>query len=147
MKIYLDVCCLNRPLDDQTQVRVRLESEAVVFVLSRIAAGEWLWFGSTAMIAEIKQTPDAARQQQVLLLTEHIDEMISITEEIAVRTKELEGLGFKAFDATHLACAEYGRADVFLTTDDRLLRRAKRLAKQLQIRVSNPLTWVQELTR
>jgi len=25
MKIYLDVCCLNRPFDDQVQDRVRLE--------------------------------------------------------------------------------------------------------------------------
>ena len=30
MKIYLDVCCLNRPFDDQTQDRIHLESEAVV---------------------------------------------------------------------------------------------------------------------
>ena len=28
--IYLDVCCLNRPFDDQTQERIRLESEAVL---------------------------------------------------------------------------------------------------------------------
>jgi hypothetical protein len=26
MKIYLDVCCLNRPFDDQMQDRVRLAS-------------------------------------------------------------------------------------------------------------------------
>jgi hypothetical protein len=24
--IYLDVCCLNRPFDDQTQQRIRLEA-------------------------------------------------------------------------------------------------------------------------
>lgn len=29
MKIYLDNCCLNRPFDDQSNLRVRLESEAV----------------------------------------------------------------------------------------------------------------------
>ena len=32
-RIYLDVCCLNRPFDDQAQERVRLESEAVKSVL------------------------------------------------------------------------------------------------------------------
>ena len=26
-KIYFDTCCINRPFDDQTQVRVRLEAE------------------------------------------------------------------------------------------------------------------------
>jgi len=28
MKIYLDNCCFNRPFDDQSQIRIRLESEA-----------------------------------------------------------------------------------------------------------------------
>lgn len=28
MKVYLDACCLNRPFDDQTQGRIRLEAEA-----------------------------------------------------------------------------------------------------------------------
>ena len=28
MRIYLDTCCLQRPLDDQTQPRIRVETEA-----------------------------------------------------------------------------------------------------------------------
>lgn len=39
--VYLDVCCFNRPYDDQTQDRVRLEAEAVLLILRRIEAGEW----------------------------------------------------------------------------------------------------------
>ena len=27
MKIYLDVCCINRPFDDQTEERIRMESD------------------------------------------------------------------------------------------------------------------------
>jgi len=27
MKVYLDVCCLNKPFDDQTHDRIRLERE------------------------------------------------------------------------------------------------------------------------
>jgi hypothetical protein len=34
--IYLDVCCLNRPFDDQTQERIRLEAEAVLRILANI---------------------------------------------------------------------------------------------------------------
>src|ERR1039457_5994001 len=33
MKLYLDVCCLNRPFDDQSQNRVRLEAEAILSIL------------------------------------------------------------------------------------------------------------------
>jgi hypothetical protein len=32
VRIYLDVSCLNRPFDDQRQVRIRLESEAILAV-------------------------------------------------------------------------------------------------------------------
>jgi hypothetical protein len=34
--IYLNVCCLNRPFDDQTQERIRLEAEAVLRILANI---------------------------------------------------------------------------------------------------------------
>jgi len=34
--VYLDVCCLNRPFDDQTQDRIHLESEAVLLILKHI---------------------------------------------------------------------------------------------------------------
>jgi len=36
MKLYLDLCCFNRPYDDQTQARVRLETEAVILLLSSL---------------------------------------------------------------------------------------------------------------
>ncbi|WP_256875183.1 hypothetical protein [Nostoc sp. C052] len=39
--IYLDVCCLNRPFDDQTQERIRLEAEAVLLILANCQTGEW----------------------------------------------------------------------------------------------------------
>lgn len=60
------------------------------------------------------------------------------------RARQLEALGFHGMDALHLACAESGDADVFLTTDDRLLARAVRLAAQLRIRVVNPVSWIEE---
>ena len=44
-----------------------------------------------------------------------------------------------------LACAESGGAEIFLTTDDQLLRLAERVEEQLKIRVRNPLTWLKEI--
>ena len=40
-RIYLDVCCLNRPFDDQRQDHIRLEAEAVLLILGRCEAREW----------------------------------------------------------------------------------------------------------
>ncbi len=36
-------------------------------------------------------------------------------------------------------------SDVFLTTDDRLIRRANRIRARLQVRVENPYIWLQEI--
>jgi hypothetical protein len=41
LRIYVDVCCLNRPFDNQTQDRIRLEAEAVILILKRFEVGEW----------------------------------------------------------------------------------------------------------
>ena len=40
---------------------------------------------------------------------------------------------------------EIGKAELFLTTDDRLLRRAKRYHEQFHIQVENPSLWLQEV--
>jgi predicted nucleic acid-binding protein len=49
-----------------------------------------------------------------------------------------------AFDALHLAWAVALEADVFLTTDDRLLSRASRLTEPLPCRIVNPAAFVEE---
>ena len=51
-------------------------------------------------------------------------------------------LGFKFYDALHLAFAEAGGADVFLTTDDRLLRKAQQYRDSINVTVENPVIWL-----
>ena len=38
-----------------------------------------------------------------------------------------------------------GNVDVFLTTDNGILRRAERFSSQLQVSVENPYEWLQEM--
>jgi predicted nucleic acid-binding protein len=47
------------------------------------------------------------------------------------RGEALENKGFGMYDALHVACAEQGQADVFLTTDDKLRRLGIRYSPQL----------------
>jgi len=63
----------------------------------------------------------------------------------AERAAQLSSLGFGAMDAVHLACVESGAVDVFLTTDDRLLRLARRVRSALKVRVENPITWLRRV--
>jgi predicted nucleic acid-binding protein len=141
-KIYLDVCCLNRPFDDWTQPRIRLEAEAVIAILDRCQTGDWLMIVSTALASEIAQTPEAIRRQQVMDLLAAAKIEIQVTPEHIKRASALQGLGFKPFDALHITCAEAAKVDAFITTDDRLLRKAATHADRLDVQVQNPLTWI-----
>jgi predicted nucleic acid-binding protein len=142
--IYLDVCCLNRPFDDQRQPRVHLETEAVRSIIQAAVAGDVRWLGSDVVEFEILRNPDAERRQLVAALAALAIDRVVLQPADRERGRSLAALGFGAFDALHLACAERGRAEVLLTTDDRLLRRATRHADELRVRVLNPVTWVTE---
>lgn len=143
MRVYLDTCCLNRPFDDRSQLRIRLESEAILYVLSRFSKPDWQWISSQTLLAEIARNPDREQRSQVRNLVSLADETIVISSEIVARGHSLEQLGFHGFDAMHIACAEAAEADTFLTTDDRLIRLAKRLTSALFVEVRNPLEWMQ----
>jgi predicted nucleic acid-binding protein len=145
MKIYLDNCAINRPFDDQSQERIRLETEAVLLILTRLTRRDWTWLGSQALEIEIKRTPDAEQQARLQRVVDFIQLSVEIGLNELARAGELERLGFVGFDAVHIACAESGQANVFLTTDDRLLKLAKRHSKKLHVQVANPLDWIKEI--
>lgn len=147
MRIYLDVCCLNRPFDDHTQDRVRLESEAVLTILGHCQTKNRILLSSEVIDLEISKIPDDDRRQRVGILTSLAQSYIVIDEETEKRAMELERLGFKPFDAFHIACAEKGRAEVLLTTDDDLLRKAWRHKGAFKIKIENPVKWLMEETK
>jgi len=142
--IYLDVCCLNRPFDDQSQDRVRIETAAILVILRRVDQGEWRWVGSEAVADEIDQAPDLERRRRVQLLTTKATMSLVGGPGDRARASEIVALGFEVYDAVHLAFAERARVDALLTTDDKFLRRARREAAQLRVRVENPVIWLNE---
>lgn len=143
--IYFDTSCLGRPFDDQNQDRIRLEAEAVVLILGHIQSGDWAWVSSEVINYEIGQTPDPAKRTRVGRLAAMATRSVMLEDSIIERAIQLQALGFKAFDALHLATAESSGADIFLATDDRLLHQAARTEGQLHIRVENPLAWLREV--
>ena len=144
--IYLDVCCLNRPFDDQTQHRILLESEAVIAILERCEAGQYPLLGSKVIDMEISVLTNTERKEKVSALHSLAGNKIQLDDVIKSRAKEIMKMGFKAFDALHLTCAESGQADIFLSTDDKLLARAKKNKNKLRVRVENPVIWLMEVT-
>ena len=98
-RIYLDVCCYCRPFDDQRQERIRLEAEAVLLILNNCQKGIWNVIGSDAIDFEISKIPDPIKRFKVESLYAICKNKVKINEEIHLRAKELQSLGFKALDA------------------------------------------------
>lgn len=135
MRLYLDACCLNRLTDDQSQPRVRKEAEAIERILGLVRKGSATWVSSVVLEVEISRNPDVDRRRDVEALLRFADEEVVPGPKEKARAGALQRLGYGAFDALHLACAEQRAVDVFLTTDDGLLRRARRRPGTLRIRV------------
>jgi predicted nucleic acid-binding protein len=143
MRIYFDVCCLNRPYDDMKQNRIRLEKEAILAILSRCNFGSWVHISSNIVDYEINQINDYERRSEVQALNAECDEKIILNQKIFDRAGTLESYGIKSYDAYHVALAEAANADVFLTTDDKLIKLAEKA--QVNVKVINPVTWVMEV--
>ena len=147
LKIYLDSCCVNRPFDAQTQNRIYLETEAIKQILARFERGDWQWIASTVLVEELNQTPNVKKRSLAKSLLVDVHHTVPKGVREAARGKHLEALGFSEYDALHLACAETGQADLFLTTDDSLLKKARSVGPQLRVPVENPLTWLKKVPK
>jgi predicted nucleic acid-binding protein len=142
-RIYLDACALNRLLDDQRQARIRREAEAVEEIFALVQSRRALWVAGAVLEAEITRTPDRQRREDLLALMRLADERPRLSLQAVARASVLEGLGYGAFDALHLAIAEELAVDVLLTTDDRFLKRAGRGSGKPFVLVMNPVNWLQ----
>lgn len=126
--VYLDVCALNRPFDDQSQMRIRLETDAILLVLSLVRDGRIRLLTSRVHQVEIAANPDTTRRQHVLQLLQEFGVKIQTDSHSSVRQRaeELADLGMGVVDAAHVAYAEAARCDL-VSVDDRLLRQCLRI--------------------
>jgi predicted nucleic acid-binding protein len=139
----MDSCCLNRPYDDLSNDVVRLESEAVLTIIDRCDRRIWDLCNSDVLYDEIDRITDVIRKEKIFALCNSSAINIELNDAVIRRAKELHRLNIKSFDALHVASAEYGKADVFLTTDKRLVNASKRI--DMKVKVSNPAVWLTEV--
>lgn len=62
MKIYLDNCTFNRPFDNQLSIRIRIESEAKLFIQQMIIVNKLELIWSYILEFENDQNPYPERQ-------------------------------------------------------------------------------------
>lgn len=128
MRIYLDCCCLQRPHDDQTQPRIRVETEAVLAILASVQSGGLSLLGSEALEYEIGMIPDEARRSDAMSLLSLSTERLVFSERAESMAEVFELNGIAAMDAVHLAMASCAGADWFVTCDDKFLHKARATA-------------------
>jgi len=121
VKVYLDVCCLCRPFDDQKINRIHLEAEAIKEILMQCTQ-DWTLVTSDAVSFEISRIPDKTRMKKAQNLTDIATEHVAITKPVSRRYHEFVELGIDSADALHLACAESAGA-ALLTTDDTIIKK------------------------
>ncbi len=107
-RVYLDICALSRPFDDQCQVRVQLESSAVVLILEHVKQKELELIVSTIHNIEIDPISDLEERRQLILLLNQIGTRYSFDlSKTQQRAKRLVAQKLGLADATPLAFAEH----------------------------------------
>ena len=141
MRFYLDTCSLNRPWDDQSQGRVHLEAEAVLFFVSEARPGRMDLVTSGYLLEEIQNIAEPQRRADVAALTEAAVSHVSVSASISQRSKTFAAHNIRGYDALHIAAAEAAGCHYFFTTDDRLLKRARPAGHHLKLQILNPADW------
>ena len=108
MKIYLDNCCYNRPYDDQSQLRISLETQAKLYIQDLIRQQKLDLVSSYILWYENSQNPFEIRKRSISEFiqnntTEYID--IDKAEDIKEKADEIMKTGVKMKDERCLPCS------------------------------------------
>ena len=142
MRIYLDMCCFNRPYDDQTQLKVAMEAQSKIHIQNGIRDGKYELVGSYMLDYEVSNVPNPMRKATI---KRFIDDFTSVyvgiqrSKLIHDKADEIMSTGVKEKDAIHVASAIFAKCDYFISTDRRLLN-----YKTREIKMVNPIEFVSE---
>lgn len=139
MRIYLDNCCYNRPFDDQSQVKVVIETLAKLTIQQQMREGEIEYVWSEVLDYEVGRSRFIDRKLQIQPWAQGATVFVELDESIREQARRFEDVGVRAMDALHLACAEAANCDWFFTTDNGILKKARSIAN---LRVANPVEFV-----
>lgn len=142
VNVYLDASALNRPFDDQRVSRNRLEAEAVLAILEDIESEQVTLVSSSALVYENLMSPLVDRREYVASYLDLAAIVVRADEPLRSRAREIEQQRLAPLDALHLASAERGHADYFVTCDDRILRRARAGRLVVAVEVVTPIEFV-----
>jgi predicted nucleic acid-binding protein len=131
LRLYFDNNVYNRPFDDLSVPRNRDEARVVEALLEKVKTGEMTLAASFVVEVENGLSPDILRRGRVRALVGLASEHVVWERPILQRAEVLAAAGLSGRDALHLAAAERARVDCFVTCDDKLIGRARRVASRI----------------
>jgi len=140
---YLDNCCFNRPFDDQSQLRIHLESEAKLQIQTNIRSGLYKLVWSYMLDYENSQNPFRERREQIAKWCIYSEKDIVENSAIIKTAKMVRQQGIKEVDSLHLACAIEAGVDYFLTTDDGIIKKAGFVTG---VKITDPIGFIKEVS-
>ena len=138
IRIYLDNCSYNRPFDDQSHIRVRLESDAKLHIQELVKDRKLELVWSFVLDYENSADPFADKRERIQSWRRIAAHHCDFSTQVAEKAKALTKLGLKQADASHLACAILSQADYFITTDKGILNKTIS-----EIQIINPMTFIE----
>ncbi|MBW1745723.1 MAG: PIN domain-containing protein [Deltaproteobacteria bacterium] len=138
-KIYLDVCALCRPYDDQSYMRINLETIAVQLIFAAIDQNMYDLVYSPVHVKEISAISDQIERFELYHLLQETGKFINLDKvQARKRAEKLVSAGLGPADAAHLVFAETVGSD-FITCDDKLCKKCRAL--DLAIWTGNPVVF------
>lgn len=142
VRIYLDMCCYNRPYDDQSQLKISLETQAKLHIQTLIKNKKLNLVTSYMLRYECNNNPFEMRRNVIF---DFIDSNTSAyvgderKEKIEAKAAQIMKTGIHFKDACHVASAIFAECEYFISTDKRLLK-----YKSNEIKMVTPIEFIME---
>ncbi len=143
MRIYLDMCCYNRPYDDQEQLKVAIETQSKLHIQTLVKDKKLELIVSYMLRYECSNNPFEMRRNVIFdYMNKNAyayvgDEHKAVIEE---KASEIMKTGIKFKDACHVASAIFAKCEYFISTDIRLLK-----YKSEEIKMVTPVEFIMEM--
>lgn len=142
MRIYLDMCCYNRPYDDQTQLKVAMETQSKLHIQMLVREKKLELIVSYMLRYECSKNPFEMRRNAIFdFIQENATGYVGDNRKKVIEAKasEIMKTGVKFKDACHVASAIYAGCEYFISTDTRLLK-----YNTQEIKMVTPIEFIME---
>jgi predicted nucleic acid-binding protein len=140
LRLYLDSCAFNRPFDDQSQLKIKLETEAKLFIQQGILDTKYELVWSYILEYENDQNKFNDRRNAIYEWKNIAKIHCIENDKIIEYAENLKAKNIRTKDALHIACSVYANSDYLITTDRQLFN-----LKLSDIKIVNPLFFINEL--